>query len=52
MLIYSTFSQPSNNSHAQREAGDASGRTVGDVNDENRVKQLKKEIAVRYTGNR
>ncbi|CAM9371775.1 unnamed protein product [Ectocarpus sp. 13 AM-2016] len=29
----------------QGEAGDASGRTVGDVNDENRVKQLKKEIA-------
>ncbi|CBN79191.1 Bardet-Biedl syndrome protein 7 [Ectocarpus siliculosus] len=29
----------------QGEAGDASGRTVGDVNDENRVKQLKKEVA-------
>lgn len=29
------------------EVGDALGRTVGGINNENRVKQLKKEVAVR-----
>lgn len=31
----------------QGEAGDAFGRTIGGVNTENRVKQLRKEVEVR-----